>query len=195
MRQCTSLPARSSTRAFSASRAPSSTISRRARSTVARLPFQAGQKGAVSGRGAPKTPASWPPSAGRSQNAAPLPAGSHLRSEPQNAPERKPPRPSSPGPCRFRQRPSAVGFLLRRYRSARRFSEGSLLRRLQDIRVRAGQLGSIYHHLRSKEQLAAALHWRACATIRRAFSPSYTPTSARETRPAPGENSRVHNVF
>ena len=49
-------------------------------------------------RGAPKTPASWPPSAGKSQNAAPLPAGSHLQSEPHNEPARKAPRPSSPGP-------------------------------------------------------------------------------------------------
>jgi len=53
----------------------------------------------------------------------------------------------------------------------------------------------MYHHFRSKEQLAAALHVRTYATIRRAFSPSYTATSVRETRPAPGENSCVHNVF
>jgi hypothetical protein len=52
-------------------------------------------------RGAPRTPASWLPSAGQSQNVAPLPAGSHLQSEPQNEPERTAPRPSSPGPCRF----------------------------------------------------------------------------------------------
>ena len=49
--------------------------------------------------GAPKTPASWPPSAGQSHNAAPPPAGSPLQSEPQNELERKAPRPSSPGPC------------------------------------------------------------------------------------------------
>src|SRR5271169_6439986 len=47
----------------------------------------------------PKTPASSPPSAGRSQNAGPLRAGSHLQSEPHIEPERKAPRPSSPGPC------------------------------------------------------------------------------------------------
>src|SRR5262249_55151614 len=52
-------------------------------------------------RGDPRTPASWLPSAGQSQNVAPLPAGSPLQSEPQNELERKAPRPSSPGPCRF----------------------------------------------------------------------------------------------
>src|SRR5262249_15195732 len=52
-------------------------------------------------RAAPRTPASWLPSAGQSQNVAPLPAGSHLQSEPQNELERTAPRPSSPGPCRF----------------------------------------------------------------------------------------------
>jgi hypothetical protein len=62
------------------------------------MPPAAGSGGT---RGAPKTPASWPQSAGQSQNAAPLPAGSHLQSEPQNEPERKAPRPSSPSPCRF----------------------------------------------------------------------------------------------
>src|SRR5215217_6854871 len=46
-------------------------------------------------------PASSPPSAGRSHNAAPLPAGSHLQSEPRNEPEHKAPRSSSPGPCRL----------------------------------------------------------------------------------------------
>ena len=52
-------------------------------------------------RAGPKTPASSLPSAGRCQNAAPLPAGSHLLSERQNEPERKAPRPSSPSPCRL----------------------------------------------------------------------------------------------
>jgi len=37
----------------------------------------------------------------RSHNAAPLLAGLLLQSEPQNEPERKAPRPSSPGPCRL----------------------------------------------------------------------------------------------
>src|SRR6266849_4477016 len=45
-----SLSAKPSTEAPSSSSAPSSTMSRNARSTVARVPFQAGQKGAVSGR-------------------------------------------------------------------------------------------------------------------------------------------------
>ena len=67
---------------------------------------------------APKKPASLLPSAGRSQNAVPLPAGSLLQSEPQNEPERKVPRPSSPGPCRFPTKAIAAGFLLRRYRTA-----------------------------------------------------------------------------
>src|SRR5262245_58340754 len=57
--------------------------------------------GSAGTRAAPKTPASWQPSAGQSQNAAPPPAGSPLQSEPQNEPERTAPRPSSPGPCRF----------------------------------------------------------------------------------------------
>src|SRR6516162_110911 len=45
-----------------------------------------------------------------------------------------------PAPVAFRQRPSAAGFLLRRYRSARRFSEGSLLRRLQSSRAAVASL-------------------------------------------------------
>ena len=57
-----------------------------------------GRAGSADTRGAPKTPASWPPSAGQSQIAAPLPAGSRLQSEPQSEPERKAPRPSSLGP-------------------------------------------------------------------------------------------------
>ena len=47
---------------------------------------------------------------GRSQTAAPLPAGSDPQSEPHNEPEHRAPRPSSPGPCRLRQRPLAAGF-------------------------------------------------------------------------------------
>jgi hypothetical protein len=50
-------------------------------------------------RAAPKTPASWPLSAGQSQNDVLLPAGSPLQSEPQNEPERIDPRPSSPAPA------------------------------------------------------------------------------------------------
>src|SRR4029077_6783635 len=49
----------------------------------------------------PKTPASSQPSADRSHNAAPLPAGSAPQSEPHNEPEHRAPPPSSPGLCRF----------------------------------------------------------------------------------------------
>src|SRR6266446_294097 len=52
-------------------------------------------------RAVPKTPASSQPSADRCQNAAPLPAGSHLQSEPHNEPEHRAPRPSSPSYCRI----------------------------------------------------------------------------------------------
>src|SRR5215468_1677410 len=70
------------------------------------IPVKGSSFGRAGGRrrrypGAPRTPASWLPSAGQSQNVAPLPAGSHLQSEPQNELERTAPRPSSPGPCHF----------------------------------------------------------------------------------------------
>jgi len=42
-----------------------------------------------------------------------------LQSEPQNESERRAPRPSSPGPCRFRTTAIAARFLLRRYRTIR----------------------------------------------------------------------------
>jgi hypothetical protein len=53
---------------------------------------------------APRTPASSPPSAGRSQIAAPLPAGSPPPRTPPVAPERIAPRLSSPTLCPSRQK-------------------------------------------------------------------------------------------
>ena len=60
--------------------------------------------------GVSKTPASSLPAAGRSHNAAPLPAGSPPQSKPQNEPERIDPRPSSPSPCRFTTKANRCRF-------------------------------------------------------------------------------------
>src|SRR5271154_300596 len=100
-------------------------------------------------RVAPKTPASSPPSAGRSQNAGPLRAGSQLQSEPHIEPERKAPRPSSPGPCHLPTKAiccriftpalpdypaAAEGFLLRRLHRLKQLSaKGDALERLSAV--------------------------------------------------------------
>src|SRR5204862_6794739 len=88
-------------------------------------------------RAAPKTPASSPPSAGRSRNDARLPAGLPLQSEPQNEPERIDPRSSSPGPCRFTTEVTCPDFYSGATGRSGRFGEGFLLRRLQEDRALA----------------------------------------------------------
>jgi hypothetical protein len=85
--------------------------------------------GLAGNRTVPKTPASLQPSAERCQNAAPLPAGSHLQSEPHIEPEHRAPRPSSPGPCRFPTKAICSRFFTTRLPG--RFGEGSLRGRLQ----------------------------------------------------------------
>src|SRR3979411_2019112 len=83
---------------------------------------------------APRTSSSCSRSAGRSRTAAPPPARSDPQCEPHAEPSNNRPRSSSPALCRLKaKRLSAAGFLLRRDRKPGRFSEGLLLRRLQEI--------------------------------------------------------------
>src|SRR5258708_23839457 len=79
----------------------------------------------------PRTAASWQPSGDQCQSAEPPPDCSDLPAGLQSAPVHKAPRPSSPALCPTGKELSAAGFLLRRNRTAGRFSEGVSLRRLQ----------------------------------------------------------------
>src|SRR5260370_27112146 len=78
----------------------------------------------------PRTAASWQPSGDQCQSAEPPPDCSDLPAGLQSAPVHKAPRPSSPALCPTGKELSAAGFLLRRNRTAGRFSEGVSLRRL-----------------------------------------------------------------